>query len=141
MMSAHSSIPILVTHSGKFHCDDAFAYAVLRLALGLQQPGLDHNLVRTREAEVIAGGSIVWDVGSVYDVQQNRFDHHQRGAPTRADGTPFSSAGLIWQVYGERAVAALGRRVRWSDRGRAGSVMAAADRRDRQRRLCRWAGA
>jgi uncharacterized UPF0160 family protein len=108
MMTAHSSIPILVTHSGKFHCDDAFAYAVLCLALGLTQPGRDHMLVRSRQPEAIAAGSIVWDVGSVYDVAQNRFDHHQRGAPTRADGTPFSSAGLIWQVYGERAAAALG---------------------------------
>ncbi len=26
--------PLLVTHSGTFHLDDAFAYAVLRLALG-----------------------------------------------------------------------------------------------------------
>jgi uncharacterized UPF0160 family protein len=103
-----AAIPILVTHSGKFHCDDAFAYAVLRLALGLHQPGVDHVLVRTRKPEPIAGGTIVWDVGSVFDAAQNRFDHHQRGAPTRADGTPFSSAGLIWQVYGERAVMALG---------------------------------
>ena len=28
--------PLLVTHSGTFHLDDAFAYAVLRLALGLE---------------------------------------------------------------------------------------------------------
>ena len=27
--------PLLVTHSGSFHLDDAFSYAVLRLALGL----------------------------------------------------------------------------------------------------------
>ena len=27
--------PLLVTHSGAFHLDDAFACAVLRLALGL----------------------------------------------------------------------------------------------------------
>jgi uncharacterized UPF0160 family protein len=46
-------------------------------------------------------------VGTVYDPAAGRFDHHQRGAPVRPDGTPFSSAGLIWQVYGVRAVAAL----------------------------------
>ena len=101
-MTPSQTPPIFVTHSGKFHCDEAFAYAVLRLALGR-----NHILRRTRNPEIIASGDIVWDVGSVYDESTNRFDHHQPGAPTRADGTPFSSAGLIWQVFGARAVAAL----------------------------------
>ena len=106
-MTAQPAHPILVTHGGKFHCDEVFAYAVLRLALGLREPGGDHTLLRTRKPELIATGAIVWDVGSLYDVAADRFDHHQRGAPTRPDGTPFSSAGLIWQIYGERAVAAV----------------------------------
>ena len=101
-MTPSQTLPTLVTHSGKFHCDEVFAYAVLRLALGR-----DHVLRRTRNPELIEGGDIVWDVGSVYNQAANRFDHHQPGAPTRADGTPFSSAGLIWQVFGTRAVAAL----------------------------------
>ncbi|MDE2390203.1 MAG: MYG1 family protein [Rhodospirillales bacterium] len=100
-------IPLLITHSGKFHCDEVFAYAVLRLALGLSKPGEDHVLLRTRKQELIETGDIVFDVGSIFDEAANRFDHHQIGAPTREDGTPFSSAGLIWQVYGERAVTAL----------------------------------
>lgn len=97
----------LATHSGKFHCDEVFAYVVLRLALGLREAGVDHEFIRTRDAAVIARADIVWDVGGVHDVAGNRFDHHQRGAPLREDGTPFSSAGLVWQVYGVRAVAAL----------------------------------
>ncbi len=100
--------PNLVTHSGTFHCDDAFAYATLRLALGLSTPGQDHDLTRTRDLARIAAGNIVWDVGAVHDATTGRFDHHQRGAPTRADdGTPFSSAGLVWQVHGVAAVRAL----------------------------------
>ncbi len=99
--------PILVTHSGKFHCDEVFAYAVLRLALGLHTPGTDHTLRRTRDPALIATGTVVWDVGLVADAAANRFDHHQRGAPLRFSGQPFSSAGLVWQVYGQRAVAAL----------------------------------
>lgn len=102
-----TSLPILATHSGKFHCDEVFAYAVLRLALGLSTAGQDHILLRTRKQELIDSAAIVWDVGFTFDAAANRFDHHQRGAPLRADGTPFSSAGLVWQVYGERAVAAL----------------------------------
>ncbi|MGI4952883.1 MAG: MYG1 family protein [Janthinobacterium lividum] len=106
-MTADQPLPILVTHSGKFHCDEVFAYAVLRLALGLHEPGRDHVLQRTRKPALIEAGTIVWDVGLVSDPAANRFDHHQQGAPLRADGTPYSSAGLVWQVYGERAVAAL----------------------------------
>ena len=99
--------PLLVTHGGKFHCDEVFAYAVLRAALGLHAPGIDHRLARTRDPAVIAAGDIVWDVGFLHQPAACRFDHHQRGAPVRTDGTPFSSAGLVWQVYGVRAVRAL----------------------------------
>ncbi|MDD2705000.1 MAG: MYG1 family protein [Acidocella sp.] len=106
-MSLAHPLPVLATHSGKFHCDEVFAYAVLRLALGLHEPGRDHVLLRTRKPELIETADIVWDVGGIYDAAANRFDHHQRGAPLRADETPFSSAGLVWQVYGERAVTAL----------------------------------
>lgn len=107
MMTDAPALPLLVTHGGKFHCDEVFAYAVLRLALGLAAPGTDHVLLRTRKPELMQDATVVWDVGSVFDAAANRFDHHQRGAPTRPDGTPFSSAGLVWQVYGVRAVAAL----------------------------------
>lgn len=106
-MTRDQPLPILATHSGKFHCDEVFAYAVLRLALGLAEPGRDHVLLRTRKPELIETATIVWDVGFAFDPAASRFDHHQRGAPLRADGTPFSSAGLVWQAYGERAVAAL----------------------------------
>lgn len=99
--------PLLITHSGKFHCDEVFAYAVLRLALDLRAAAQDHTLVRTRDPAVIADGDLVWDVGNLHDPAASRFDHHQRGAPVRDDGTPFSSAGLVWQVYGERAVRSL----------------------------------
>jgi uncharacterized UPF0160 family protein len=100
------SVPLLVTHGGKFHCDEVFATVVLRLALGLTAPG-SHRLARTRDAAIIASGAIVWDVGGAYDEATNRFDHHQRGAPTRADGTPYSAAGLVWRRYGLDAARAL----------------------------------
>ncbi len=101
------SPPLLVTHGGRFHCDEVLACAVLRLALGLHAPGVDHVLLRTRRAEEISRGDVVWDVGLVHDAARARFDHHQSGAPTRPDGTPYSSAGLVWQVHGVAAVAAL----------------------------------
>jgi uncharacterized UPF0160 family protein len=102
-----TDLPLLVTHSGSFHCDEAFAYVVLRLSLGLKEAGVDHRLVRTRDTAIIAKGDYVWDVGLAFDPAAQRFDHHQRGAPTREDGTPFSAAGLIWQHHGEAALRAL----------------------------------
>ncbi len=99
--------PVLVTHGGKFHCDEVFADAVLRLAFGVSRPGIDHTLIRTRQPDAIASGDVVFDVGGRFEPESDRFDHHQRGAPVRADQTPYSAAGLIWQKYGVRAIAAL----------------------------------
>ena len=98
----------LLTHSGKFHCDDAFAYATLRLALGISNAGHDHHLIRSRDKTRIAKADIVFDVGAIYDPATGRFDHHQRGAPLREDNSvPFSAAGLVWRVHGAAAVRAL----------------------------------
>jgi uncharacterized UPF0160 family protein len=57
---------------------------------------------------LLATADIVWDVGAVFDPAAARFDHHQRGAPVRAeDGLPYSAAGLIWRAHGEAAVRAV----------------------------------
>ncbi|MFC7611862.1 MYG1 family protein [Teichococcus aestuarii] len=61
--------------------------------MGLGKAGEDHTLTRTRDAAIIAAADIVWDVGARYDAEARRFDHHQRGAPTRADGTPTAPPG------------------------------------------------
>jgi uncharacterized UPF0160 family protein len=90
-----------VTHGGKFHCDEVFGYAVLCLAFGR-----DHELIRTRKPDIIAAADIVWDVGGLYDETAQRFDHHQKGAPLREDGTPYSAAGLLWRTHGIAAVQA-----------------------------------
>ena len=56
----------LLTHGGKLHCDDALAYATLRLALDLSSPGHDHRLIRTRDKVEISAADIVFDVGGVH---------------------------------------------------------------------------
>ena len=115
----------LATHNGTFHCDDAFAYAVLRLALKLGELGKDHQLLRTRDGAAIEAADIVWDVGAKHDADRGRFDHHQRGAPVRADGgVPYSAAGLVWQVHGVAAVSAL---LLDRDQAMAADVAAAID--------------
>lgn len=89
----------LVTHSGTFHADDVFAFAVLRAALGAVE------LVRSRDPAVIERADVVFDVGGLYEPERRRYDHHMRDRPLRPDGvTPYSSVGLVWRDYGGAAL-------------------------------------
>ncbi|ATN36561.1 metal-dependent hydrolase (plasmid) [Rhizobium sp. ACO-34A] len=93
----------LVTHSGGFHADEVLSSVVLT------QLFPQAKLVRSRAPDWIKAGSdrIVYDVGGSYDADTRIFDHHQRGAPLRDDGQPFSSFGLIWKHFGRDYLAAL----------------------------------
>jgi len=87
------------THSGTFHADDVFAYAILGAATAGQVA-----LIRSRDAAVLAAADVVFDVGGSCDPANRRYDHHMRERPLRPSGEPFSSAGLIWRDYGETVV-------------------------------------
>jgi len=86
----------LVTHSGGFHADEVLSSVILTRLFP------EARLVRSRAPEWISAGAdrIVYDVGGVYDAGTRIFDHHQRGAPQRDDGRPYSSFGLIWKHFG-----------------------------------------
>ena len=89
----------LVTHNGTFHADDVFAVATFLLANNIDN---DWQVVRSRDEEVIKNADAVIDVGGVYDIATLRFDHHQMGgAGVRANGIPFASFGLVWNVFGD----------------------------------------
>jgi uncharacterized UPF0160 family protein len=93
---------LIATHGGKFHADDAWAVAVLKVLFP------DADIVRTREAARIEAADFAIDVGGVWDPATGRFDHHQKefdGA--RASGVPYASAGLVWKEFGARCVAVL----------------------------------
>lgn len=91
-----SSRPLqIATHNGSFHADDVFGVAVLMRL----HPGAE--LVRTRDADVIAKADFAVDVGGEWEAARGRFDHHQRGfAGARASGVVYASAGLVWHAYG-----------------------------------------
>ncbi|MGY9045787.1 hypothetical protein P775_14650 [Puniceibacterium antarcticum] len=86
----------LVTHSGGFHADELLSSAILTRVYP------EARIVRSRSPEWIIPGSdrIIYDVGGRYDPTSFIFDHHQRDAPLRDDGQPFSSFGLIWRHFG-----------------------------------------
>ena len=93
---------LIVTHGGKFHADDAWAVATLKVLYP------DAGLVRTRDPAIIATADFVIDVGGIWDPATGRFDHHQKGfSGARQSGVPYASAGLVWRDYGARCVAAL----------------------------------
>ncbi len=94
----------LVTHSGGFHADEVFSTVILTRLFPQAQ------LIRSRAAEWITPGPdrISYDVGGAYDADAGIFDHHQRGAPLRDDGQPFSSFGLIWRHFGRDYLVASG---------------------------------
>jgi uncharacterized UPF0160 family protein len=93
---------VIVTHSGKFHADDAWAVAALKVLFP------DADIVRTREPAAVEAGDFAVDVGGIWDPASGRFDHHQKGfSAARQSGVPYASAGLVWREYGARCVSAL----------------------------------
>ncbi|MBY0241108.1 MAG: MYG1 family protein [Burkholderiaceae bacterium] len=93
---------VIVTHSGKFHADDAWAAAVLNIVF----PGCD--IIRTRDPATIVAADFAVDVGGIWDPASGRFDHHQKGFDgARQSGVPYASAGLVWREYGARCVGIL----------------------------------
>lgn len=89
----------IVTHNGKFHTDDVFAVAALKLVFGKN----NCKVVRTRDEEKIKNADIVVDVGGEYNKDKERYDHHQKGgAGVRDNGIPYASFGLVWKKYGEK---------------------------------------
>lgn len=88
----------VVTHDDRFHADDVFTMATLRILLGDKIT----EVVRTRDEAIIQSADIVFDVGNVYDPETMRFDHHQKeGAGVRENGVPYASFGIVWKQYGE----------------------------------------
>ena len=64
--------------------------------------------MRSRDPEVLAACDIVIDVGAVYEPENNRFDHHQRGFEEifgHGFTTKLSSAGLVYKHFGREIVA------------------------------------
>ena len=83
---------LIATHGGKFHADDAWAVAVLKVLFP------DADIVRTREQATIDAADFAVDVGGVWNPAAGRFDHHQKEFDaTRGSGVPYASAGLVWR--------------------------------------------
>lgn len=81
------------THGSKFHSDDVFATALLKIL--------------NPEIQVQRGFQVPENFdGIVYDIGRGRFDHHQEDKEIRENGCPYAAFGLIWREYGETLVGA-----------------------------------
>lgn len=99
------------THNGIFHCDEILAIYMLQ-----QLPKYSNSkVIRTRDNAVLDKCDIVVDVGSIFDPEKNRFDHHQitfkhsLGSLRSEFGDKWSavrlsSAGLIYTYFGEDVI-------------------------------------
>lgn len=107
--SGPGAAPLIATHDGIFHCDDALACFLLRRLPDYR----DAKIVRTRDPDVLSVSDVVVDVGGVYDPERHRYDHHQRSfkesmsslRTSSSRTTKLSSAGLIFHHFGERILA------------------------------------
>ncbi len=89
------------THDGFFHADDVFALAVVSLWTKKERKQI--KIIRSREKEIFEKAEMVVDIGRVYDVKTNHFDHHQvGGAGKRPNGIPYAAFGLMWKHFGEK---------------------------------------
>ena len=78
---------VVLTHAGKFHADDVFAAALLRIL----KPGVEIRRVYQVPEDF---------TGLVFDIGWGEFDHHQSGAPVRENGVPYAAFGLLWREFG-----------------------------------------
>jgi uncharacterized UPF0160 family protein len=86
-----NNVKAAFTHGGKFHADDVFSAALLRMVF----PGIE---VR-RGFEVPEGFD-----GIVFDIGGGKFDHHQEDSEKRENGMPYAAFGLLWREYGESLI-------------------------------------
>ena len=93
-----SDVPILGTHDGSFHCDEALAVSMLRLLPAYK----NSPIVRTRNPDILSKCNVVVDVGAVYDPNRHLYDHHQREFTDKLENynTKLSSAGLVYKHFG-----------------------------------------
>jgi uncharacterized UPF0160 family protein len=104
---ASPSFPLIATHDGNFHCDEAMACGLLRHTAEFHTA----QVVRTRIPAQHALCNIVVDVGAVYDASKNLLDHHQPEFQDKMHtglnqyNTRLSSAGLVYKHYGQQILA------------------------------------
>lgn len=85
-----------ITHNGKFHADEVFTTAFLKLALK------DYNFVWKRVSLVPYNYDDNTPNVIIYDIGGGKYDHHGENCPKRPDGTKYAAFGLVFRKYGRQ---------------------------------------
>lgn len=80
-----------MTHAGRFHADDVFSAALLRI--------LNPKINIVRRNAVPEGYQ-----GLVFDLGDGTYDHHGARSQYRENGVQYASLGLLWKQYGSMLV-------------------------------------
>lgn len=92
-------IKIIATHNGRFHTDEVFAIAILKLVYK------NIKIIRTRDKEEFLKADLRVDVGRKYNYRTGDFDHHQNSFnKKRKNKIQYASSGLIWKHFGKKLV-------------------------------------
>lgn len=81
----------MLTHNGRFHADDVFSAALLKIL----KP--DIKIIRKSKVPENYGGL-------VFDLRNGEYDHHGQNVKVRENGTEYASFGLLWNKYGKLLV-------------------------------------
>lgn len=80
------NMKVALTHAGKFHADDVFGAAFLKII----NPKL----------EIIRSNVVPADFdGLVFDIGMGEFDHHMANNECRSNGHPYASFGKLWRAF------------------------------------------
>lgn len=80
------NIKVALTHAGKFHADDVFGAAFLKLI----NPNIE--IVRSNVVECSFDGL-------VFDIGMGEFDHHMAFNEKRESGVPYAAFGKLWKAF------------------------------------------
>lgn len=92
-----------LTHGGKFHSDDVFGAAFLK--------------VINPDIEIVRSNTVPDDFdGLVFDIGMGYFDHHMKDNEVRSNGIPYASFGKLWRefasgLYGDYIYESIDRRL------------------------------
>lgn len=76
-----------MTHNGRFHADDVFSAALLRIM---------NPKIRIERRSTVPQGY----TGLVFDLGEGEYDHHGDRSKYRENGIQYASFGLLWKQYG-----------------------------------------
>lgn len=74
-----------LTHAGKFHADDVFAAAFLKII--------------NPDIRIIRSNNYMEFDGLIFDIGFGKYDHHMADNEKRSNGLPYASFGKLWREF------------------------------------------